>query len=329
MSLDDHLPIVSIIVPARNAADTIANCLMACQQQDGVDRTTYEIIVIDDGSVDKTAQVAQQAGADKVLRCPQSQGAAAARNNGLKMARGDLIFFTDADCIPTPTWFSAMKAPFSDPELVGCKGIYATKQKEIVARFVQLEYEDKYDRLRSQPTIDFIDTYSAVYRRDVLLQNEGFDTRIFYVEDQELSFRLAAQNCKMIFVPEAIVYHLHSDSLYRYARKKFFIGYWKAQIMRLYPERVVNDSHTPQVLKVQMGLVALMLSSLMAALLFPLLLFVTLGLFFCFLVTTVPFTIKAWGKDKAVALLSPFLLWVRAATLGFGYAAGMVSRKVK
>lgn len=329
MSVDANPPTATIIIPARNAAGTIANCLKACQQQDGIDRATYEIIVVDDGSMDGTAQIAQQAGADKVLRHPQAQGAAAARNSGLNAAQGELVFFTDADCIPAATWLAAMQTPFADPELVGCKGIYASKQKELVARFVQLEYEDKYDKLRPQPTIDFIDTYSAAYRRDVLLKNEGFDTRIFYVEDQELSFRLAAQHCKMIFVPQAVVYHLHSHTLRGYARKKYFIGFWKAQIMRLYPERVVKDSHTPQVLKVQMGLVALMLLSLMGALLFPFLLLATLGAAVCFLLTTLPFVVKAWEKDTAVALASPFLLWVRGAALGFGYAAGILSRKVK
>ena len=329
MNIDENILTATIIIPARNAAATLATCLQACQQQDGIDRATYEIIVVDDGSVDDTAQIAEQAGADKVLRHPQSQGAAAARNSGLNEACGELIFFTDADCTPTSTWLAAMQTSFADPELIGCKGIYATKQKELVARFVQLEYEDKYDKLRPQPTIDFIDTYSAAYRREVLLQNEGFDTRIFYVEDQELSFRLAAQNCKMIFVPEAVVYHLHSHTLRGYARKKFFIGYWKVEIMRLYPKRVVKDSHTPQVLKVQMVLVSLMLMSVIAAFIYPVFWMGILGSLLCFFLTTLPFAVKAWKKDKAVALASPFLLWVRATALGFGYAAGSESRKVK
>ncbi|MCP4423907.1 MAG: glycosyltransferase [Chloroflexi bacterium] len=319
----------TIIIPARNATGTIAQCIAACARQNGVERSTYEIVVVDDGSGDETAVLAQKAGADKIIRHEQPQGAATARNSGISAAQGKIIFFTDADCAPTPDWLAAMSAPFADPDMTGCKGIYATHQQQIVARFVQIEYEDKYDRLRSQPTIDFIDTYSAAYRRAALLDSGGFDTRIFYVEDQELSFRLAADGRKMVFQPTAVVYHLHSDSLRAYVRKKFYIGYWKAQIMRLHPERVVKDSHTPQIIKAQMGLVALIILTFLSGLLFPPLFLATAGLIVLFLAAAVPFIVKAWGKDRQVALITPFLLLARTLALGLGYAWGMVNRKIK
>ncbi|MCP4427470.1 MAG: glycosyltransferase [Chloroflexi bacterium] len=319
----------TIIIPARNAANTIAQCVAACARQNGVERSTYEIIVADDGSADETTVLAQQAGTDKIIRHERSQGAAAARNSGISAAQGEIIFFTDADCAPTPDWFAAMSAPFADPDLTGCKGIYATRQRQIVARFVQLEYEDKYDRLRPQPTIDFIDTYSAAYRRAALLDSGGFDARIFYVEDQELSFRLAAAGHKMIFQPTAVVYHLHSDSWPAYVRKKFYIGYWKAQIMRLHPDRIVKDSHTPQIIKAQMGLAALIILTLLGGALFTPLLLATAVLIALFWATAVPFIKKAWGKDWQVALIAPFLLFSRASALGFGYAWGMINRKIE
>ena len=58
-------------------------------------------------------------------------------------------------------------------------------------RFVQLEYESRYQIMERLRYIDFVDTYSAGYRRDVLLRHGGFDERLRFVEDQELSFRLA------------------------------------------------------------------------------------------------------------------------------------------
>lgn len=318
----------SIIIPAFNAAHTLPACLAACAEQDGMDRATYEIIVVNDGSGDETAVVAQNTGADKTITHAQSQGAGAARNSGTAVAQGDIILFTDADCIPHPNWLAMMTAPFADPDLAGCKGIYSSNQPQIVARFVQIEYEDKYDRLRPQPTIDFIDTYSAAYRRDVLEASSGFDTRIFYVEDQELSFRLAANGSKLTFQPNAIVAHLHSDSIRAYARKKFYIGYWKAQIMRLHPDRIANDSHTPQSIKVQMGLMALAILTFVAGLLLRPFFIITAGAMAIFFITALPFTRKAWAKDRQVALVAPFLLMVRATALGFGYAWGMVKKRV-
>lgn len=318
----------SIIIPAFNAANTVADCVAACVQQEGMARSSYEIIVVNDGSGDETAVIAKNAGADKTISHAQSQGAGAARNSGLAVAQGEIILFTDADCIPHPNWLATMTAPFTDADLAGCKGIYISHQRQLVARFVQIEYEDKYDRLRPQPTIDFIDTYSAAYRRDVLEASVGFDTRIFYVEDQELSFRLAANGSKLTFQPNAIVAHLHSDSVRAYARKKFYIGYWKAQIMRLHPDRLVNDSHTPQSIKVQMGLMALAILTVVAGLLLRPFFIVTTGVMGLFFITALPFTRKAWAKDRQVAFVAPFLLMIRATALGFGYAWGMVKKRV-
>lgn len=316
---------ISVIIPAKDAAQTLGACLSALKQQTAVSEPV-ELIVVDDGSTDQTAAVAHQYGAI-LIQHETAQGAAAARNSGLRHAQGDLICFTDADCIPTRNWLAEMSKPFAETAVQGCKGIYATRQTSLVARFVQIEYEDKYDLLRPQPQIDFIDTYSAAYRRELLLAYDGFDERIFYVEDQELSFRLAAAGHKLVFQPDAVVYHLHSDTVAKYMRKKRMIGYWKTQTVRRYPDRAVKDSHTPQVLKLQIVLMALLLLSLAGTLLMPPLgLLATAVLAIVFLVTTGPFVRKAWAKDRTVAVVSPLLLMARALALGLGTARGLVDR---
>lgn len=318
--------LISVVVPAYNAEATIGACVRAvcAQAYDG----PFELIVVDDGSTDGTAAAVRAAGAT-VLSTPRGRPAAA-RNAGLRAARGAIVCFTDADCAPRPDWLRELAAPFADPTVVACKGSYATRQTALVARFVQLEYEDKYDLLRRQPSIDFIDTYSAAYRRDALLSHGGFDERFDYLEDQELSFRLAAHGCRMLFREAAVVEHRHSATLRAYLRKKGIIGYWKAQVVRLYPNRAVRDSHTPQVMKAQMGLAALIVAALAAgvaglalgwdwAALVPL-----AALLLLFAATTVPFVRKAWRKDRSVALAAPGLLFGRALALGAGYGWGVL-----
>lgn len=314
---------LSVIIPARNAAEHLGQCLAALRQQTQPE-LLHQLIVVDNDSTDDTAAIAQQHGAI-VIHQPK-RGAAAARNAGLAIATGDIICCTDADCTPTADWLAKISAPLREhPHLTACKGVYLTQQKELVARFVQLEYEDKYDYLRSQPTIDFIDTYSAAYRREVLLANKGFDENIFYVEDQELSFRLAAQGYQMVFQPSAAVYHLHAHTLGGYLRKKYYIAYWKAQVTRRFPERAVRDSHTPQVMKVQMGLLVLGGLGLAAAVVRPWAGLATSGVaLLLFLLTTLPFVAKAWGKDKAVAVAAPLLLAGRALALSAGVVMGLL-----
>jgi lipopolysaccharide/colanic/teichoic acid biosynthesis glycosyltransferase/glycosyltransferase involved in cell wall biosynthesis len=310
---------ISVIVPARNAACTIEDCIAALRKQ-SVSHTLYEIIAVDDGSTDDTPAIARQAGA-AVISLPPS-GAAAARNAGLRAAGGDIVCFTDADCVPQRNWIETITAPLQH-DVVGCKGTYRTRQQALIARFVQLEYEEKYDRMRPLGQINFVDTYSAAYRRAVLLANGGFDENVAYVEDQELSFRLAARGYKMVFVPDAVVEHQHSETLMAYFRKKWHIGYWKAQIMRRFPNRVVRDSHTPQSLKLQMLLTFGLYGSLM---LLPVTRWAQLPMLLALLAllaSVFPFARKAWAKDRMVALFSPLGLAIRATALGLGYVWGV------
>lgn len=318
---------ISVVVPAHNAADTLQLCLDALANQE-YPPSRYEVIVIDDGSTDHTAAIAQAASV-RVIR-QANTGAAAARNAGASAAQGDLLLFTDADCAPVAGWMAALAAAFEDNRVAGAKGTYLTQQREIVPRFTQLEYEDRYDRMADTDTIDFIDTYSAAYRRDVFFANHGFDPSIMKVEDQEFSFRLAEKGYRLVFTPGAVVYHRHNPTLRAYANRKYYIGYWKARLARSQPGRMVSDSHTPQVLKVQMLLAITALASVaMAAFAAPLNPTVSVWgliaagvLALLFMATAIPFLAKAWQRDRTVTLPGVGLLWVRALALSAGFAAG-------
>ncbi len=202
----------------------------------------------------------------------------------------------------------------------------------MIPRFVQSEYEDRYDRMRGQAQIDFIDTYSAAYRRDVFLENTGFDP-IFTtasVEDQEFSFRLAQKGYRLVFAPDAKVSHLHDSDLGEYFRRKYYIGFWKALMIRWHPERMVQDSHTPQVLKVQIVLLAALLGLAPLALLgliWAPLNWLWLGVLLCLLAfgaTTAPFVAKLAQRSPGLALIGPVMLVVRALALGSGYLVGTI-----
>ena len=320
------IPMISVIIPAYNAQQTIADCLRALQCQT-VRSDQYEIIVVDDGSTDDTAQLAQIAGVQVIRQ--HNRGPAAARNTGVAAARGELVLFTDADCVPSNDWVAQMVSPFRCCRADGVKGTYRTRQRQLMARFVQLEYEDKYGRLAKQPLIDFIDTYSAGYRRNIFMLNGGFDTifRTSSVEDQEFSFRLAQKGYRLLFAPGATVYHVHDRTVREYFKRKLGIGYWKALLLRWHPEKLVKDSHTPQVIKVQMLLAALTLVALPLSLVVPIPLWLDLLLPVCFVLSGLPFAVKVARKDLTVALLAPLFLWVRACALGTGLVAGFIANR--
>jgi glycosyltransferase involved in cell wall biosynthesis len=317
----------SVVIPVYNGAHHLRACLQALQAQT-VSAEMYEVIVVEDGSTDDSLHLRR----DYPVRWlrQRHQGPAVARNTGIAAARGELVLFTDADCEPAPNWVEAMCAPFQEPHVSGAKGVYGTHQPSLVARFAQAEYEDKYRRMGGRATIDFVDTYSAAYRRHALMASGGFDTcfPMASVEDQELSFRLAKAGHRLVFQPDAVVYHQHPATVWAYARRKYIIGYWKVLVHERHPDKLVKDSHTPQVLKLQMMLVAVLLPLLVLATIW-LWLWLLVGIVaFLMAVTMVPFIVRVWRTDRMVALVVPSLLVVRALALGAGFAAGLVRQRV-
>lgn len=106
---------VSVIIAAYQASATLERTLSALAHQDLSE--PYEVIVVDDGSDDGTAEIAEQSPRTTVLR-QERQGAAAARNLGASAAAGEVLAFTDADCEPLPTWLSAGLRALENADLV-------------------------------------------------------------------------------------------------------------------------------------------------------------------------------------------------------------------
>jgi len=318
----------SVIVPAYNAEKTIAACLRALAGQT-LDKSAYEVIVVDDGSKDGTADVVKSFPVKYLHQA--NRGPATARNHGAREARGKIILFTDSDCVPSPDWIAEMVKPFDDPDVVAVKGAYRTNQRSFTARFAQVEFEERFELLKRAPSIDMVDTYSAAYRADVFRQAGGFDESfpVANNEDTELSYKLSRMGRKMVFSPDAVVYHLnHPDSLRRYARLKFWRGYWRMVVYRRYPDKMMKDSYTPQTLKLQILFLFLTACWLVAMLLWPRGIVYPLSatLFLYGLVMT-PFAVLALRRDPVVGVLSPIFLTVRAASLGLGFMWGLVTRR--
>jgi glycosyltransferase involved in cell wall biosynthesis len=314
---------VSIIIPTFNGATRIGNCLDALlQQAPGRD---VEILVVNDGSTDNTADVVARYSSVRLIT-QANAGPAAARNRGALEARGTIILFTDDDCVPMREWLAAMIKPFNDPNVVGVKGVYRTHQRRLVARFVQIEYEDKYRLMSDVSCIDFIDTYSAGFRRDRFLEMNGYDTSfpLACAEDVELSYRMSARDWTMKFVPAAIVYHTHPDRLWWYLHKKYKFALWRVLALRKNPSKTLKDSHTPQLMKMQLLFAPLLLSAILGDVVAHPKVPASLLVCVAFLVSTLPFAWRTIQKDPIVGLLSPVLLAVRACAQLIGVTAGLI-----
>jgi len=318
---------VSVIIPTYNMGWKLRKCLEGLEKQ-AYPKEAYEIIVVDDGSTDDTKSIIE---GFRIRYCFQeNRGPATARNRGVEMAKGDIVLFTDADCIPNDNWIQNMASPFQNPEIIAVKGTYKTKQQSLWARFAQIEFNERYKMLLKHEYIDMVDTYSAGYRKEAFLSVGGFDTSFPFPnnEDTDLSYKLSLRGSKMVFNPHAIVWHSgHPDTLKTYSKLKFWRGYWRMVVYRRYSHKMIKDSYTPQTLKLQIGLAFFLICSLLLTVLFPLVMvYLFLAGVLFFMVSSFPFVRLALKNDKRIGLLSPFLLFVRAIALGSGVLYYLLKR---
>jgi GT2 family glycosyltransferase len=312
----------TVIIPARDAERSLPATLAALLASDPLEPPA-EIVVVDDGSSDRTAAIAERFGA-RVIRL-KGRGPAAARNAGLRAARSDLLVFLDADCRPEPGCLAALLAPFADPAVVGVRGHYSSDQTALVARFTQLELEEKQARLAASQRIAVVDTACAAYRRSALLEHGGFDERYpaTSAEDVELSFRLAEAGALLVYAPLARVRHQHAERLSRYLERKLRFGFFRARLYGRYPARLREDGYTPRLMPLQIGLAQLtLLLALVGTRLPRARRWAALGAG-AQLLTSVPLIRRALPADVRLAALVPALLFARSLAQGLGLAAGL------
>ncbi|MGA2260223.1 MAG: glycosyltransferase [Acidobacteriota bacterium] len=315
-------PAVSIVIPARNEGRRIVQCLQALSRQ-SLDRGQYEVIVVDDGSDDDTADVAIRNGA-RVIR-QQNKGPAAARNRGIEEARGEIVLFTDADCIPDEHWAGRLSKPLFQPTIQGTVGRILSRQSNWIAGWVQLELEERYSRMGQQERIDFLNTGNCGFKRAVLSQSR-FDESLRWAEDLELSFRLAQAGNRMVFVQDALVEHAHPENLSSYMLRKFRYASCAPRIYRRHPNKLLSDSRTPANLRWQLLLIGLSLAWLPATLLSYKALLFSLGCFAGWLALTFPICRRAAGKSTALGMAAPFFVLMGNLAFLAGTAWGVAAK---
>ncbi len=311
----------SIIIPAYNAEKTIIETLDSCLSQSFPPK---EIIVVDDGSHDSTPKIVQEYKKKSkkiILLSQKNSGPAKARNNGAKQSTADILVFTDSDCILTRDFAKYLIKPFDNPKISGAQGAYRTKQKSLTARFVQLEIEERYQKMLSAENLDWIGSYAAAYRKKDF---PNFDTSFPSAsgEDPELSYNLQKQGKKLVFIPQAIVYHTHPSAPYNYFKVKFFRAYYRVLLYRKHPDKILNDSYTVQRLKFQIGFSILLLPGIF----YPPLFFLSLFMHF---ILSWPLVFLSISRDPIVAFLSLFFELGRSIVFSAGLLKGSIDRVLK
>ncbi len=216
---------VSLVIPGRNCAATIASCLDAVVPTlSRPDARLDEIIFVDDGSTDATPDLV--AARPVTLVTGRGTGPGAARNLGWRTARNPLVWFVDSDCLAEPDALALLVPHLEDPRVAAVSGSYGNmRPHELLPTLI---HEEIVERHNAMPvSVNFLATFNVLYRRAVLEELDGFNERYLKGQDAELSFRAKEAGHALHFEPRSRVGHYHEDRWLRYLRTQRQQGYWR------------------------------------------------------------------------------------------------------
>lgn len=153
---------VSVVIPALNEEIIIGNCLSAIREND----QSVELIVIDNGSTDRTVEIAKKY-CDKVIIKPEFS-LAQMRDHGANIATGDIIVTTDADCIPPRNWISQLIQPLKDPKVVAVGGTFRPLNKNLLSSFYC------WVSVLTQKIFKLFQGANMAYKKEAFLKSKGY-----------------------------------------------------------------------------------------------------------------------------------------------------------
>jgi len=210
MSLEKH---ISVVIPNYNGAETIGKCLEAAfASRYG----KFEVIVVDDNSDDNSVEIIKRFPC-RLIFLDKHCGASKARNTGALQSSGDIIFFTDSDCLLNEDTLSITNSAFSKVEphtIVG--GTYAKKpyDKGFFNLFQSLFVY--YSETKNVKDPDYIAAHAMVIERETFIKSKGFPEEFLpIIEDVEFTHRLKREGCILLMNPEIQVRHIFNFTFYR------------------------------------------------------------------------------------------------------------------
>lgn len=234
----EELPFVSIIVPTLNRKVYLRNCLDSLLKLD-YPKTKLEIVVVDNGSTDGTTEMVHKEFPQVVVVLEKRRNSCFARNAGWKNAKGQIIAYTDDDCIVDPLWLKTLVSGFYSPDIGGVGGplILVLRPESVVKKFDGTPVGNFYNGEKSFFINELITANLAV-RREVFKTNQ-FDVSLSHTALEDIDFcrSLTSNGYKLLYLPQAIVYHnmnpkrltvsyivkrafIHGFSLYIFQRKR-------------------------------------------------------------------------------------------------------------
>jgi GT2 family glycosyltransferase len=216
--------LISLVVVNWNRKDLLRACLTSVARQAGVE---FETIVVDNGSTDGSADLAEQEFRARVIRNAENRGFCAANNQGIAAARGEFIALLNNDAEAEPGWLAALHQVCAAQPDVGMAAskVLVWEDPRRIDKAGHLMFPDGQNRGRGAGALDqgqydreeevlWPDGCAAMYRKSMFDQIGGFDEDFFaYGDDAELGLRARIAGWRCVYTPRAVVRHHRGSTM--------------------------------------------------------------------------------------------------------------------
>lgn len=240
--LTQNPPFVSVVIPVKNAQRFIPQCLNSLNKLN-YPKDRYEIIIVDSSSTDKTRELASSLGARVVIA--DGESVCSGRNSGFKAAKGEIIAFSDADCVMDRDWlFNAVKY-FKD-ETIGCVGGPSLTPEDetdfgkacgfIFSHRIFTGGSTYGLNLKEVKIVKHNPGCNAIYQRAALEKVMPVDECFIEGEDVIMNKRIADLGYKFLYTPDTRLWHYRSSTIKRFWRQNFRYAIGRLLMGRAYRE---------------------------------------------------------------------------------------------
>ena len=229
---------LSVVIPTLNSASTLSYTLSSIFSN-RFPRELFEVLVIDNGSSDETIEIAKGFPV-KVYHC-SVRGIGPPRNLGIRKARGNIVCFTDSDCVVEKNWLEKIFTFFErNPEADGVGGPvfpYPCNQNKIQKLTGEIFVEDqgypkKLKKVEFGSTQGIIFGTNSAYKKDAVASVGGYSEP--GGSNLELAWRLVSRGHNLFFNPEIKVYHVFPSNIVSIFKQQFRWGVQSTQMKRMY-----------------------------------------------------------------------------------------------
>ncbi len=235
------LPSVSVVIPVKDRAEELGRCLSSIAAID-YPAEKIEVIVVDDGSCDRSPDVAREFGAQLVFSGGTGRGPAAARNRGARAAKGEILAFIDSDCTASTGWLAELIPTFADPSVAAVGGrvdgmctTSAIDRYEAVMSSLSLGGRERTGN--SGDDTFYLPSCNLLVRRIAFLTARGFNDDMHVGEDVDLTWRLRDGGWTIAYLPAGRVNHEHRSTIRSFMSRRFDYGTSEGMLQLLHPRR--------------------------------------------------------------------------------------------